>query len=426
MHSKKMRRLAGVLGKRLPEMGFSKVADQRRQSSCRWSLSALLTAVVTAFTAGCRSLAQMESLTADASRSMRRLLGLARRVPDTTVRSVLIKLSPNELRKCLHRQIRAAHRRKALRPVGLPFGVVTLDGKVTAIKGLNGPFTQRREKEGEQYGLVRSVSAVLTSSAQKACIDANPIPRSTNEMGHFLDVLAELVEIYGSLDLFRLVTYDAGACSKVHAREITGYGLDYFFNFKPNERKLTARAKRLLAADDVKPVEVHREKRGSQRVVRALYLTSEALTWPHWANAKTAIRVQRTVYNADGGVHSVGDRYWISSLDASELTCSQWLHLARAHWGVENNGHNTWDTVLVEDDRPWITQDGVGCLNVMLLRRLAYNVLAFQRIAARKRRTGRLPPWRDLIRGLYNTIIAATDRTLAGLKEVQHRVPIVD
>jgi len=79
--------------------------------------------------AGCRSLWEAEQLTQGLASSMRRRLGLPRRLADTTARDALCRVPPDGLRAGLHRLVRAAWRRKALQPVGLPVSVVALDGK---------------------------------------------------------------------------------------------------------------------------------------------------------------------------------------------------------------------------------------------------------------------------------------------------------
>ena len=76
----------------------------------------------------------VEDLTGSWSRSIRRWLGIGRRVPDTTLRDLLCQLSPRALRPHLHALIRAAFRRKALTHDGLPFGVVSRDGNGTACR----------------------------------------------------------------------------------------------------------------------------------------------------------------------------------------------------------------------------------------------------------------------------------------------------
>jgi hypothetical protein len=68
------------------------------------------------------------------------------------------------------------------------------------------------------------------------------------------------------------------------------------------------------------------------------------------------------------------------------------LRVVRLHWGVENNGHNSFDTVFVEDDKPWIEDCPQGALAVLLLRRIAYNLLvaSARQPAERRRSSGRI------------------------------------
>ena len=122
------RRMAGVLKTRVPETGLGKVPDPRRAQGKRWSLSSVLKACLAGMMAGCKSLAQTEALTNEMSPAMSGMLGIGRRVPDTTARNVLVRLAPSDLRACIHRQTKKAFRRKALVPDGLPFGVVAIDG----------------------------------------------------------------------------------------------------------------------------------------------------------------------------------------------------------------------------------------------------------------------------------------------------------
>ncbi len=124
--------MVGLLHARLPELGLEAVADPRAREG-RWSLAQILRATLVGFMAGCKSLWESEQLTAGLSAAARRQLGLPRRLADTTARDALCQVSLDELRAVLHRAVRAAWRRKALEPVGLPISVLALDGKVTAL-----------------------------------------------------------------------------------------------------------------------------------------------------------------------------------------------------------------------------------------------------------------------------------------------------
>jgi hypothetical protein len=204
-----LRRMAGILAVRLPEARLAEVADPRTTSD--WPLETLLRTALVGLLAGCKSFAETEKLTAEMSRSMARMLHIPRRVPDTTMRDVAVRLDPTELRKGIHAQIHAAHRRKALVPVGLPFGVCAIDGKTTALPDWDEARTQRPDWDdwNEAYGqqqshsegdgssrMVRTLTCSLVSSRARPCIDAVPIPARTNEMGHFLATLEELTRTY--------------------------------------------------------------------------------------------------------------------------------------------------------------------------------------------------------------------------------------
>jgi hypothetical protein len=117
---------------RVAELGLGGTADPRGRRGRRWQLNTMLSTVLVGMTAGCQSLRDVERLSANLPLSARRGLRLKRRLPDTTARSLLVGLLPDDRRAVIHRQVRAAHRRKQLRPDGLPCGVVSVDGRSTA------------------------------------------------------------------------------------------------------------------------------------------------------------------------------------------------------------------------------------------------------------------------------------------------------
>ena len=99
------RRTAGLLKARLPELALEKVPEVRsRWGKKRWRVSTILRAVVVGLAAGCKGLGELEELTGLLSRPMRKLLGLTRRLPDTTVRDLLVRLPATALRSCIYTQ----------------------------------------------------------------------------------------------------------------------------------------------------------------------------------------------------------------------------------------------------------------------------------------------------------------------------------
>lgn len=130
------------------------------------------------------------------------------------MRDVLVRLGWRRVRPALVNLIRAAHRRKALTADGLPFGVLAMDGKVTPLKAsAAGTYAQAQET----CSLVRTITGCLVSNAARVCIDMYPIPATTNEMGVFQKALQAILRTYKGIELFRLVSYDSGACSRENA-----------------------------------------------------------------------------------------------------------------------------------------------------------------------------------------------------------------
>lgn len=209
MTARMNRRLYGLLAKRLDEARLDDVRDPRDARGKRWQLSTLLRAVLGGLLAGARSLADVETQSERLSRPVRRLLGVRRRVADTTLRDALCALEPNELCKPLHALVREAQRRKALQPDELPFGVVSLDGKHFSLASSDDYYAQRQThgEDAPLVGVVRTVTATLTSISAQPIIDVTPLPARTNEMGIFELALDRVCQAFAGLDLFRLVTY---------------------------------------------------------------------------------------------------------------------------------------------------------------------------------------------------------------------------
>jgi hypothetical protein len=413
--------MAGYVLARLPEVGLGEVDDPRRGPR-KWRLWQLLTAVVVGAMAGCGSLREVEQLTELLSPAMRSKLGLTRRQPDTTLRDVLCALSIDELRACLHRLVRAAWRRKALQPQGLPFGVLALDGKGTALPCWDDDFVQRHVPEvGQPFGLARTVTCTLVSAAGRPCLDAIPIPVKTNEMGHFKVAFDSVQATYGSL--FRLVTYDAGALSEENARHVVQSGKDYLLALKGDQRTMFKLAEELLDPNEVagETVDVLDNR---TTVTRRLVLLTVQQQWSYgdgkgptesvWQHARTFLRVESVLTKA--GVQTRREaRLFVSSLDAKALTSAQWLQVVRGHWGVESN-HHTLDTAFAEDERPWIVADGNGMLVTLVLRRIAYTLLAlFRSVSLRGEQKGEIR-WADLMRWVSATVIAATEAHLLAIR----------
>ena len=424
---KLFRRIAGMLQARFADADLGQVKDPRSRRGQVWPWKTLVTATCVGMAAGCRSFLQTEELTEEMSRTVGRRFGLHRRVPDTTMRTPLMRVEPDEVRARLRAQVHAAWRRKALVPRTFPFGVVALDGKSTAIEA----WDERYSQQQGNHGVVRLFTASLVSAPAAVCLDAAPIPSATNEMGHFCQAFDELMAAYGRGGLFRVVSTDAGSCSEDNARHVVEtHGRDYLFGLKGPQVELNREARRLLARRGPQDADARTEDVSSTYVVtRRLYLTTEMAGFHGWAHLRTVLRVESETLDLRTGEVVPQDedevnRYFVSSLGVDALTPEQWLRLVRMHWRVENDCHHTWDTAFAEDDHPWVVSEPQGVVVLMLLRRLVYNALALFRSVSLRAEESRRTPWKTLLRWVRHTLLAARNEDLAGIRMREEAPPV--
>lgn len=246
-------------------------------------------------------------------------------------------------------------------------------------------------------------------------MDAYPIHAASNEMGTFPAALSALVDHYASIDLFRVVMGDAGICSQANAQCARDLGLHYVMVLNDAQPTLFSEAKAVLG-DLGEDTTVGTLAISRQSVRYCIWLTSDLKGFLDWDHLHTTIRLQRQTLDRKGRVLSIGERYFVTSLRPHALDAAQWIALLRARWGVENNCHHTFDTQFGEDDRTWFDASPIGALVVILLRRLAYTLLALFRAHTLCGEATRLAPWRDLIRWTCNALIAASEATVAELR----------
>lgn len=419
MKSRDLRRLVGALRARLPDLGARRVTDPRRRGSIKWRLDQIVRACVVGMTAGAKSLGDVETLTADMAPAARAALGLGGRLPDTTLRDTVSRLDPFDVRKMLHRVVRAAVRRKAVEHEGLPPGIVSMDGKATAINAWDDKYAQKQTHSSASgaHGIVRTVTSCLISSPACPAIDAYPIPAETNEMGIYPKALDGLLEAYGSLDLVRIVLYDAGACSQANAAYTRSKGIHYVFRLNANQPTLHAEAVRVLGSKPVaEAAHTSEHSRDGGVWKRHVFVSEDLAGWMDWGHLRTVVRLVSERLDAHGRTVSVEDRYYLSSLPLARFSPGQWNLLIRRRWAVENECHHTFDTVFHEDEHPWLIASPVGALVVMMLRRIVYTLMAFYRSVTLRSEASRTMPWRRLLQMFFMALIAATPEAVAGLR----------
>ncbi|MCC6668251.1 MAG: hypothetical protein IT375_31190 [Polyangiaceae bacterium] len=120
---------------------------------------------------------------------------------------------------------------------------------------------------------MRTITASLVSASARPVVDVTPIPANTNEVGAFERALDGLIRAYGQSDLCRLVSYDAGACSKRNADAARRHGLHYLFGLKASQPTLFDEAVLWLGVREPEQADATTaDVRGDETLVRRLYL----------------------------------------------------------------------------------------------------------------------------------------------------------
>lgn len=412
------RRVMGMLSTRVPEVGLKSVADPRDARGKQWALEALLNAMLMGVMAGCKNLAEVETVTDELSPIARRRLKIRRRVADTTMRDAAVNIDPEEICRVIRQSARSAERRKALEPDGLPLDVVAMDGKSTTVEELDQKYAQTHRDTGglAACGLVRTITCTKVSARAKVCLEVIPMGAKGNEVGFFKQAFEQLQKNHPKS--FDLVTYDAGAYSAANAQVVVAAEKDYLFGLRNKRRFLRQKAERVLGKStnvQASSVDVL-SKSDDIRVTRRLYMAEAPRGYGTIKSVRTILRVQSEKVAGAGSVVATEDRYFISSCLHNRLTAEQWLELVRRHWAVEVC-HNVLDVAFEEDKHPWITHSAQGMLVVLLLRRLGYNLLALFRSVTQRSDERRRTPWKTLFRWVAKALEQATEEHVRGLRE---------
>jgi len=83
---------------------------------------------------------------------------------------------------------------------------------------------------------------------------------------------------------------------------------------------------------------------------------------------------------------------------------------------TRHNNHHTFDTAFAEDERPWIEADANGMLAVLLLRRIAYTLLALFREVTLRSDANRATRWKDLLTWVRDALVAAAPEHTTNLR----------
>jgi len=424
------------LDRRLRDVHFERVKDERYAPNVRHRLDTVLNMVVTAMATMARSLRHAEQRTEQIIKKHGQWQGLRKRIADNTFGNVIRWASVPSLVQRLHGLIKAEHRRGNLKPTVLRISTAAIDGKNVAtlhwrtlcqeleldpqvakpkhVKRLvrkkfpNLQFCQ--PKDGEPYALARVHTVTLISSLAACCIHERPIAGCTNEIGAMPALLKELHQVYSRCGLIEMITTDAGNTSlKTATQTVERLRLDYFAQMKVEHGDVYAEAERVLGRRGTKQSDLYYTEPQNGKVA-TYHIWHEDLTdegWLNWKHARQFVRVQRVAEDPVTGDKTTGNRYYVCSKDSKRVTPEQALNISRAHWRCEEETHWTSDAMLLEDQRrlAWSRHPN-GVFVASVLRKIALVILAVARKLSRFGYTRETPSWRQVAEHFALTMCA--------------------
>ena len=408
--------------RRVSDLELNLVAEPRQRNKVKIPLPTVLAALVASMVTRARSLRAAEQRTAGISHKHGCFMGIKDRIADNTFGKVVPKLSIASVLPCLHRLVKAEHRRGNLTPSRLLMGTVAIDGKnagtvhwhdLCRIFGLDrqkASVIEVRERlveqypeaqlcvpeQGEPYALMRMHTVTLVSSDAAPCLHLRPIAGCTNEVGSMVQLLDQLKAVYGRTRIFGRITTDAGNTSLAAMSRAIGHGWHYFAQIKSELGDICAEAERQLGHRRRQRAHACYSDTQNGKAV-TYYLWRYDLTeqgWLKWTHARQVIRVQRVTEELATGKKIVGNRYYVSSEPPTALEPRVALKVSRAHWRCEDETHWTADAEMQEDRRrlAWSRHPN-GILVVSVIRAIAIAILTLARRLSRMGYSNETPSW---------------------------------
>jgi hypothetical protein len=384
------------LNRMLPRR-WERILDDPRRDERKWRFDHLLQVVVEALVSGCQSLREVERLT-EAS---------GRRVPDTTLRDLLVEIDPEPLEEELAKGVKEANRCHELDNKELPFRLTIIDGKCLSDTTYEvDKYSIRRTQKGCNKYVQHAIRAFHGSSTVKLLMGQERIPQGTNEKGVCVGFLEKLVQLYGTTNLLEVFSFDAGFTSIANAKAVVDLGYDYVFALKdPRVHTVTRTAMELLGTR-TKPDKVELEHVNGRRIIRSLY-RCQAAPVNGWSHAQEFWRIQKESTDIKSGKVTLEEHYYVTSLARARLSHSVVLKTVRTHWSIENNANWVLDVAWKEDLRPWCNR---ALELVSLMRMIAYNIVARFKLRRLRRVAARSWTWEQTLYFIRTALFPLDDR----------------
>lgn len=423
------------LQKRIKDLSLAQIKDPRNAHKVKIPLATIVTALVVSMTTRARSLRAVERRTEQMAAKHGTLMNIGQRIADNTFGKIIPRLRLACLVACIHRLIKAEHRRGTLKPQRFAAGVIAIDGKnagtlhwhdlcrvldleYTADVGdVRKLLTERYPEaqlcvpeKGHPYALMRMHTVTLVSAAAAPCIHIRAIAGHTNEIGSMPALLTELKTAYGRTRLFQWVTTDAGNTSLKTAAMTLEIGCEYFGQIKGDHDLHREAVRTLEARTENESAATYADKQNGTVVTYHAWrhdLGEEG--WLGWTHARQLVRIERVTEHPVTGKITIGNRYYVCSRSAEQSNSEQVLALSRLHWRCENEIHWTCDFEFLEDRRKlaW-SRHPRGILIIAAVRMMALAIVATARRLSSMKYSKETPSWAQVAEHFFLLLCSTT------------------
>jgi hypothetical protein len=370
-----------IFRKRAVQERLAQVSAPRQAQGRRWPWRQVLATVVGALILQIRSCHQVDERTRLGPPLRVGELRLAP-IPDATLHWILPQVDRQEVRQRLVESVRAEVRRQSgVNPRGA-VRTLAIDGQCL--------WSGRRGgcPDGQVQGGVRVhriLRALRTSARPRRFLDQRTLAAAEHARGACAAFWAPVLDTYGRLPLFDVVTLDAGYCSRPNATRMDTAGDGYGLGLKEHQPELLGEAEQRLqplAASQWPEARVLDRDHG-RWVRRSLWRTAACAGWWDWPHlrqvwlVRTETCVRQTTPRTDSVPVAVEDHYSSTNLGWKRLEGVGILGVVRSHWGIENNGFRTL-AIDWQEERAWRTT-GKATDVLGRLRLWAYNWLGLRK-----------------------------------------------
>ncbi|MFO0644974.1 MAG: hypothetical protein U0326_01975 [Polyangiales bacterium] len=254
---------------------------------------------------------------------------MAIKVPDSTLAYTFERIDPRPARSALRAQVRHA-RSKTLRPVGLPLGVLAVDGKTVWTGDHRGDRGANSRTGSGTCGRCARAHQRRIAALHRPGLH----PPADQRDGHFPTFWRALVQAWKHTELFSAVTLDAGYTSQANAALIDGDGYGYVMRVNASQPTLRAELERMLRPRVGQPDAVSNwERRDGRSAQRRLLRTDAIAGWEGWAHVRQGWLVQTVTLDDAGREQVTMERWFVTNMPWGLLSGSQILWVVRGPLG---------------------------------------------------------------------------------------------